>query len=231
MEGGKTANYWPGFVDALTNVVIAMVFVIVVLAIALSFAAQMMGKKMADELTKAKAAVVAAQAQAANPRPATADDMPPPPTLEPRTLIEVKARAPMNAASAGLRAIDRGLRLVFADNALALDKDAADQLHAALAPRRATAASARVDVVATGPSMALSDNQRNAYIRVLAVRNELIDEGFAPDHIAVRIDTATAAARASVTVSFPASTGLASGAALPPASLTAPLPAPSPVSP
>ena len=27
MEGGKTANYWPGFVDALTNVVIAMVFV------------------------------------------------------------------------------------------------------------------------------------------------------------------------------------------------------------
>ncbi|MEZ5730271.1 MAG: hypothetical protein R3E48_21225 [Burkholderiaceae bacterium] len=33
--GGKEANYWPGFVDALSNVVVVMVFVLVVFTIAL----------------------------------------------------------------------------------------------------------------------------------------------------------------------------------------------------
>jgi hypothetical protein len=205
MEGGKSANYWPGFVDALTNVVIAMVFVIVVLAIALSFAAQMMGKKMADELVKAKAAVAAAAASAV-PAPAVTSQAAadtPASTQATDTLIEVRARAPAAAASAAVRDSGRSLRLEFADTALALDVDALKKLQDALAPHRAGAAGARVQITATGPSMALSDNQRSAYIRVLAVRNELIDAGFAAERIGVQIQTTGQAARATVTVSFP----------------------------
>ena len=69
MEGGKTANYWPGFVDALTNVVIAMVFVIVVLAIALSFSAQLLAKRMAARITVLEQQGQAAQAQTAASAP------------------------------------------------------------------------------------------------------------------------------------------------------------------
>ena len=204
MEGGKSANYWPGFVDALTNVVIAMVFVIVVLAIALSFAAQMMGKRLSDELVAAKAAVSAAAASGAvAPTPRPAESSAPPTTLPTDTTIQVSGRAPAAAASSSVRAGERSLRLEFAETALALDPEAQRRLHVALAPRHASAATTRVQILATGPQMSLSDNQRSAYIRVLAVRNELIDEGFAVEHIGVHIETVAASARPTVTVSFP----------------------------
>jgi hypothetical protein len=54
MEGGKETNYWPGFVDALANVVVTMVFVLVVFVIALLYFAQ----------NKAKEAGATAAAQA-----------------------------------------------------------------------------------------------------------------------------------------------------------------------
>lgn len=46
MEGGKEANYWPGFVDALSNVVVTMVFVMVVLVIGLLYYSQNKAKEM-----------------------------------------------------------------------------------------------------------------------------------------------------------------------------------------
>jgi hypothetical protein len=201
MEGGRSANYWPGFVDALTNVVIAMVFVIVVLAIALSFAAQMMGKKMADELVRAKADLAAATVSA--PRTEQPAEAGPPTTQPIDKTIEVHARAPTAIPPAELRTSARSLRLEFADAAIALDADATGKLHEALALHHVEAANTRVQITASGPSMALSDNQRTAYLRVLAVRNELLDEGFTTEHIAVLIDTAGTAAKPTVTVSFP----------------------------
>ena len=68
MAGGGRAGgdaYWPGFVDALTNVVIAMIFVVVVLAISLTFAAQMMGQKLAERIVKEHLAKAAASAASA----------------------------------------------------------------------------------------------------------------------------------------------------------------------
>ncbi|MFM1989644.1 MAG: hypothetical protein RJA99_2601 [Pseudomonadota bacterium] len=59
MEGGKETNYWPGFVDALANVVVTMVFVLVVFVIALLYFAQNKAKDVAA------AAVAAAEARAA----------------------------------------------------------------------------------------------------------------------------------------------------------------------
>src|SRR5690349_22145149 len=101
MEGGKTANYWPGFVDALTNVVIAMVFVIVVLAIALSFAARLMGQRLAEEIVKKHTAAAAASAAAAPPA-AAAGDTAPRSELQGRTRIAVQGNEHA-ASSAGGR--------------------------------------------------------------------------------------------------------------------------------
>lgn len=44
--GSKEANYWPGFVDALSNVVVVMVFVLVVFTIALIHFSQNKAKEM-----------------------------------------------------------------------------------------------------------------------------------------------------------------------------------------
>lgn len=46
MEGGKEQNYWPGFVDALSNVVLTLVFVLVIFVFALVMASNKVEQRM-----------------------------------------------------------------------------------------------------------------------------------------------------------------------------------------
>lgn len=203
--GGSGANaYWPGFVDALTNVVIAMIFVVVVLAISLSFAAQMMGKKLAEKLIQEHQAK-SAQAQAP---PAT----PPPPqpqlqesALDKTTRIAVAGNeAAASSAGGAVRQVRNTLQLDYAASAITLDAAAADRFKAAVAALGGNLAQRRVQIVASGPGMALSDNQRAAYLRVMAVRNTLLELGLSADQIDVRIDTEVEMPAPRLNVSFAA---------------------------
>lgn len=199
--GGSGANaYWPGFVDALTNVVIAMIFVIVVLAISLSFAAQMMGKKLAEKLIEEHKAKTAQAPPAATPPPAQLQVAPS--TLVKTTRIavvgnEVAASAP----AAALRQVRNTLQLDYAATAITLDAAAADRFKAAVVAL-GSLGQRRVEVVAGGPAMAIGDNQRAAYLRVMALRNQLLELGIAPDRIDVRIDTAADLPAPRLNVSF-----------------------------
>jgi hypothetical protein len=200
MAGGKSGGdaYWPGFVDALTNVVIAMIFVVVVLAIALAFAAQMMGKKLAERYIKEHEAQVAAKAAAAPPEPVPLRE-----SVLPRQRIAVAGAERASAPpSAKLQSARNTLQLDFAPSALDLDDAAAQQFKAAVASAMSAKATGRVQILARGPAMSLSENQRAAYMRVMATRNVLLEAGIRPDRIEVRIDTEHDAAHASVNVSF-----------------------------
>ena len=185
--GGSGANaYWPGFVDALTNVVIAMIFVVVVLAISLSFAAQMMGKKLAERLIAEHKATVAQAPPGAPPPPQlqTAES-----ALVNTTRIAVAGNeTPASAPAAAMRQVRNTLQLDYAASAITLDAAAADRFKAAVAAL-GPLAQRRVEVAAGGPDMAISDNQRAAYLRVMALRNLLLELGVQPDRIDVRIDT------------------------------------------
>lgn len=48
MESGKDLSYWPGFVDALSNVVLTLVFVLVVFVFALVMASNKVGQKVLE---------------------------------------------------------------------------------------------------------------------------------------------------------------------------------------
>jgi|AGTN01.1.fsa_nt_gi hypothetical protein len=48
MESGKELNYWPGFVDALSNVVLTLVFVLVVFVFALVMASNKVEQKVIE---------------------------------------------------------------------------------------------------------------------------------------------------------------------------------------
>ena len=48
MESGKEQNYWPGFVDALSNVVLTLVFVLVIFVFALVMASNKVEKRMQE---------------------------------------------------------------------------------------------------------------------------------------------------------------------------------------
>jgi len=203
--GGSGANaYWPGFVDALTNVVIAMIFVVVVLAISLSFAAQMMGKKLAEKLIQehqAKAALAQPPPKAAAP-PAPQPELPPS-VLQKTTRIAVAGNeSAASAAGGAVRQVRNTVQLDYAAAAITLDAAAADRFKAAVAALGGSLGQRSVQIVASGAGMALSDNQRAAYLRVMAVRNTLLDLGVSPERIQVRIDTATELPAPRLDVSF-----------------------------
>lgn len=54
MEGGKEQNYWPGFVDALSNVVLTLVFVLVVFVFALALNANKVEKQLTEMVEQKK---------------------------------------------------------------------------------------------------------------------------------------------------------------------------------
>jgi len=210
--GGKSGggDYWPGFVDALTNVVIAMVFVIVVLAIALSFSAQLLAKRMAAKIADQQAELD--RARVVSRAPAALVERPPsgaPVDAQApvRTRIAVAGNETALAASATaprMKAADRFLQLDFAPGALTLDKAATVAFALGLAPLRERLGNApagyRLAVVATGPEIHLSENQRAAYIRAMTVRNQLLEQGVPAARIATRIDMNVSTATPAVSV-------------------------------
>lgn len=210
--GGKSSggDFWPGFVDALTNVVIAMVFVIVVLAIALSFSAQMLAKRMAAKIAEQEAEL--GRARQAIVAPASEKERPggTPPVVETqapqRTRIAVagnEAALAASAAAAKVKPAERYLQLDFAPGALTVDEKAAKALGEALAPLKARLAESpalRLEVVAIGPEIHLSENQRAAFIRAMAVRNELLGQGIEGSRIVTRIDMQASAPAPAVAV-------------------------------
>ena len=197
---GDANSYWPGFVDALTNVVIAMIFVVVVLAISLSFAAQLMAKKMAEQYI-----------QEHNKKP-DKDAQPPPPPEPPDAGIKLNQRIavagnekPVAPKPSQLKSQGNVLQLDYAPGAVTLDAAATGELKKALAARAADMASLRVQLVASGPDMAFTDNQRAAFLRVMEVRNALIDAGFGADRIEMNVDTQRDARAPAVNLRFSAS--------------------------
>lgn len=50
MEGGKEQNFWPGFVDALSNVVLVMIFVVVVFVVTLFYYSQKLAQIKVSKL-------------------------------------------------------------------------------------------------------------------------------------------------------------------------------------
>lgn len=54
MEGGKEQNFWPGFVDALSNVVLVMIFVVVVFVLTLFYFSQKLAQYRAVKFVEKK---------------------------------------------------------------------------------------------------------------------------------------------------------------------------------
>lgn len=197
MEGGKSANYWPGFVDALTNVVIAMVFVIVVLAIALSFAAQMMAKKVAERLLAAERNKPAATAVAQEESPA------PPPRMVPLVLA-----VPAPASAAGTRAgkaavAGDGADIVVRFDPLAFEPDEASARRLGeLLGRQLATGRPHITLVGTGPDMAFSEAQRAMMSRLMATRELVLKAGADPASLTLRIDVKSRTSQPQVSIVF-----------------------------
>ena len=207
---GTKTNFWPGFVDALGNVVIALIFVVIVLVVSLAYLAQTMVKRHQEEV-KAQIEInkkIKSESACVLAAPEKPDSKDMAPILKDTDLVKrivVKAEASENAASVPKITLkDLFLIVEFPDATLTVNGDAVTQVAKAMAGIKNKIGEMKAELIFTGPAIELSENQRAAYFRLMSVRNILIDEGMSPASISVRIDSKSRSNVASVNVSFKA---------------------------
>lgn len=214
MEGRRSTNYWPGFVDALSNMVLAMIFVVLVLALAMGTYAKLAADAIEKRL-KVEAAAAATETgggaiiaelpaaalipplpvtpvEAAATAGATAAAGETPPEAEPATAqapaakrVRVGADAASAAAQATrLRREREVLVLEFESAAVTLDAAARSALAEALGPLRDSLRTGSILLLARAPGGSLTESRQVSFYRAMAVRNQLVELGVA----AARID-------------------------------------------
>jgi hypothetical protein len=201
--------FWPGYVDAVTNLVLNLLFMLTIMIVAVFM--------FALELSRHKDA-----ASAADVPPAAKSEAPMDPKQQvialqkevdalklqvlqkndtPKDQKVITAKTPLPVPDKVLREltpVGGGVIVNFEKDAVLLSAPEAETLKAALGPMMASGA-ARVEIlVPTG----FSEAKRIAFYRVMAVRNQLIKAGMAPDKIDVQIrDGAASAENSRVMVS------------------------------
>lgn len=217
MNNRRTTNYWPGFVDALSNMVLAMLFVILVLALAMgsyaTVAADAMAKRLkaevaaaamlqnaeearaaevrAEQSRAAAEAAVAAMAARAEPQagPAAPPAGTPPSALAQTSRIEVAANdaTSLTPPSSRVLRVANTFVLEFPERTVALDDTATKALREALRPARKLLESGAVDLIARAPGGNLTESRQASFYRAMAVRNVLLDAGMTADRIKVLV--------------------------------------------
>jgi hypothetical protein len=193
MENGRSTNYWPGFVDALSNMVLAMIFVVLVLGLAMGMYATLAADAIAKRLM--------AEAEAARMLSAGGDrsaDVPPRGTGQPR-VDPTPEQAPaaklrvQRAASAEppdparVRRQQNVIIIEFEGQTVALDEAAQAALGRALQPAGELLRTGQADIVARSPGGNLTESQHVSFYRAMAIRNILIERGMSPERITVRV--------------------------------------------
>jgi septal ring factor EnvC (AmiA/AmiB activator) len=224
-SGGREQNYWPGFVDALSNVVLTLVFVLVVFVFALMIASNKVAKKM-DEVVQARMAEKATQAQGsqkveelqaklqqlqeqldraqeqlkeANQRASVVN------TEQKPTDIKVEQKEAQKTATAPVK-ISGGstaLNITYPLSVAEMDDKSAAELSKVLdqaVKRNGTKAKVVLrSYVGKEPYTAAS---RLAYYRAISIRNKLISEGIPAANIASTIVRSTKPEEGHVEVVF-----------------------------
>jgi hypothetical protein len=205
--------FWPGYVDAVTNLVLNLLFMLTIMIVAVfMFALELSRHKDAPPPAAVAASVPSELAAelAKDPRQQVLMLQREVDALKKQVLQQndtpkdqkvVIAKTPLPVPDKALRELSPaggGVIVNFEKNAVVLSPTETETLLAALAPMMVSGA-ARVEIlVPTG----FSEARRIAFYRVMAVRNQLIASGLAPDKIEVQIrDGAASAENSRVMVS------------------------------
>ena len=175
-------NFWPGYVDALSNVVLNMVFLVGLLAFALFIFGSGAG---------GRAALQASNEAAQSPDPAALRSAAAPPGPAPIDVAVTQRAAPSPAREEPVRMVtlrrDEAAmlwRIDFPTQLQTLPQAEAQRVAASVGPE----ALARSQVTLWAPAE-LSDpvHRRATYLRLMAVRDALLGAGMPSDQVQVRL--------------------------------------------
>lgn len=192
MAGGgnsREENYWPGFVDALANVVLTLVFVLVVFVFALAMMANK-ASKVVEQLVQER--VNEEKAKMAKTMTASGGKSESTALLEDGKGIELQAQEEQKqGANRGAVQIDSNIDdilLVYPESVLELDEPSMEKLKQVLSGHAKLTRTAKVVIKSYQGQEAYSLAQRLAYYRAIKIRNTLIDGGLIePGNVSNRI--------------------------------------------
>jgi len=190
MENSREQNYWPGFVDALSNVVLTLVFVLVVFVFALVIASNKVERRateiilsvkeeaakdtnksqviaLKEDLEKAREQIKALQEKEKAPEITS--------SVEDKTDIAVEKSNDLIAVGAVNISQSHGkISITFPKAVTNLDTKSYDELNRILSPLMKNAAKQKVVLLSYIGEESYSAARRLAYYRALALRNHII---------------------------------------------------------
>ena len=198
--------FWPGYVDAVTNLVLNLLFLLTIMTVAVFMFAMELGRQhQSTDNARQEAMTSTEQAKAAESEPEVEALRRQVAELkrEARVANELLTAQKVVPASSAVAAPKKsvalatpsggGLLVRYTDDAVTLTATEADKLRASLAEIVASGG-ARIDVVVpTG----FSEAKRMGFYRAMAVRNLLIEMKVPPERIEVSVREGKAAADAS----------------------------------
>jgi len=190
MEGGRDQNYWPGFVDALSNVVLTLVFVLVIFVFALVMATSKVEESMEMRIRKEMAEHVAASEKGIDSESSTVSEGHGEDGIS-QIKIESKPAEKMKAGVVKIGRSISGVILNFPLSVVEMDEKSSGQLLEDLENKKESIGDKhKIKMFSIVGREAYSVAHRFAYYRAISVRNLLIEKlGESPENITVSIVT------------------------------------------
>jgi hypothetical protein len=204
---GEEADYWPGYVDALTAMVKVLAFVMMLLAVAVFVLSQNTSRQMVQQV--AEAAVVKPQEgatveqiaqqvrqkiseiQSAPPRPpSTSTEQVPETKVESKATDTLVEQKPVAAVAAGARFV-----VTFPDRVTRVDPEAIGKLGEFVKPMAGTGRRFLIVAYADLSVSALTEARRIAYFRAMQLRGQILAAGFPGENLAIQVQDVNDAER------------------------------------
>jgi len=190
MESGREQNFWPGFVDALSNLVLTLVFVMVIFVLALFYLSSKVSQSKMEALCPAtKAELSRVKKDLAETREALRVALSQAGQVKDRVEVSERKAPALKKEKISTEATSAGstITIRFPAGVVELDEDAKLVLDQAIAPLLASGQQIKTNLSAVPGPETFSEGKRIAFFRAVAIRNYLIGKGVAKGDIGSKV--------------------------------------------
>ncbi|MBI1391418.1 MAG: hypothetical protein GC152_01635 [Alphaproteobacteria bacterium] len=171
-QAQEEENHWPGFVDALSTIVMVVTFLLIILAIAIFVMSLQIASNSSDEEASRSAALTSTNLD------------------ETETIAVEKdpAAAPSEEVATKIIEADGRFMIQFSGQVIKIDEAGTERLSAFASRTEPNRAGRNYLIVAYfDPSIAYTKAQRIAYYRLLSARSALSAEGVSPEAMTILV--------------------------------------------
>lgn len=186
MESGREQNFWPGFVDALSNLVLTLVFVMVIFVLALFYLSSKVSKTKMDALRpETKSELAQTKKELAETREALRVALAQAGQVKERVDAGEKKIPMLKREKISTETGNAGSSIIirFPPGIVDLDDDAKQVLDKAIARLISPGQQIKTSLSAVPGPETYSEGKRLAFFRAVAIRNYLISKGVAKSNI------------------------------------------------